>query len=303
MAQQKQQNQNEKEFFDLVATGRRGVEDMLDKMQDEMVQVAASNVSKDWTAWSQRALVHVSTNDDLRPVLQTKKGIFSIYKELAKAAQMGLQIGGQFPHAYLVPFQGKVGLIITADGYTFSAAHGPGAVLKYPPKVHVVHENDDLRINEAAGEYEFNTEPFGERGKVVGYFTKLEYRDGRIEIPTVTREAVESIAKNYGNTNSPAYKKSPEDMYYKTAAKKLLKKAAAESEGLAMLYDVEMAEPPEDDYAERPVSERVASRTDTIIGQYEEPEEEPEEEIEEQEPKQEAEAEEQGEQPEEGDLF
>jgi recombinational DNA repair protein RecT len=157
-----------------------------------------------------------------------------------------------------------------AVGLTYISAHGPGAVLKYPPEVRPVYANDKLKIDPVGGKIEHEFNPLADRGKLVLWYTKLEYIDGRIETPYVRQEDVEAIERNYGNTNSPAYKKSLMDMHLKTATKKLLKRPASESEGLAMaLADDDAAEmepvrtvepsPPRD------VGERMADRLDKAV--------------------------------------
>ena len=272
----KEKNQTEEEFFAMVGTGRKGVADMLVNMSDEFKKIGAPNVTQEYGVWSHRALVYVANSEELQPLTKTRKGIFSIYKELAKAAQMGIQIGGHFAHAFLVPFGGEATLIVSWEGYAFAAAHGPGAVLKYVPKLAEVFEQDEFRIQEAEGTFTHNYSPFDDRGKLVGYFMKLEYTDGRVELPYVTMKEVEEIIQHYGNQNSPAYKKSRIDMYRKTAAKKLLKKPAKEAEGLAMMYQADMDVRPEDDRGEpADITDRATSRLDDIVQKTEEtPEEE-----------------------------
>lgn len=271
----KEKNQTEEEFFAMVGTGRKGVADMLVNMSDEFKKIGAPNVTREYGVWSHRALVYIANSEELQPLTKTRKGIFSIYKELAKAAQMGIQIGGHFAHAFLVPFGGEATLIVSWEGYAFAAAHGPGAVLKYVPKLVEVFEQDEFRIQEAEGTFTHNYSPFADRGKLVGYFMKLEYIDGRIELPYVTMKEVEEIIHHYGNQNSPAYKKSKIDMYRKTAAKKLLKKPAKEAEGLAMMYQADMDVRPEDDRGEPvDITDRATSRLDDIIQKTEETREE-----------------------------
>lgn len=267
MAQTQQKNQTETEFFAVTATGRKGVEDMLVKMGPELTQIAAPNVRNEFDMWSKRALVWIANTDTLAPVLQTRGGLFSVYQCLTKAATMGLQLGGNFAHAYLVPRQGKATIVVTAEGFAFSAAHGPGAVLRVPPELMQVHENDTFTIDAAAGTYKHTFDPFVDRGRVVGYFMLLEYADGRRELPFVTREAVEQISNHYsqkefGGKPAPAWSKSAEDMYRKIAAKKLLKRPAAEAEGLAMLYQADEADPVDEAAPERSrdVDERMSAR-------------------------------------------
>lgn len=241
------------------------MEDMLEKMGGEIAKIAAPNVGGAFDVWKTRALVEVSNRDELKDVLATKTGIFSVYKALTKAATMGLQIGGQFPHAYLVPFQGKAQLVATAEGYAFACAHGPGAVLSNIPKLEHVHENDKLHVDAAAGKVKHDFEPFGERGKLVGYYMRLEYLDGHVEIATIRQNEVDDIEKVYSRSDGPAFKKSPQAMHDKTAAKQLLKKPVKESEGLAMLLAADEYEAPEPRQAPpRDVSERVGGRLDRI---------------------------------------
>lgn len=264
-----EKNQTPEEFFAVVGTGRRGVEDMLSKMGEEIKAIAAPNVHGGWETWSKRALVEIANREELAPILASRAGMFSVYKCLAKAATMGLQIGGVFPQAYFMPKEGKAELVVTAEGYSFSAAHGPGAVLRSTPELVRVHERDEFRIDTAKGLVHHGFDPRKDRGKHVGWYMRLEYTDGHIEIPYVTTEKVQQIIDRYSRkeTNSgkpmPSFAKSPEEMADKTAAKKLLRKPAREAEGLAMLLSLEgEPEDGEEPRPMRPVGERVSGRLD-----------------------------------------
>jgi len=263
-------NQTEAEFFASVAVGRKGLDSVALTLGPKIQEIALPSIRQSFSLWMQRAIVSIANDDNLKDVIRTRQGLFSIYQTLARASTMGLQIGGQYPHAYLVPKAGLAVLMPAAVGLTYISAHGPGAVLKYPPEVRPVYANDKLKIDPVGGKigHEFN--PLADRGKLVLWYTKLEYIDGRVEIPYVKQDDVELIEKNYGNTNSPAYKKSLMDMHLKTATKKLLKRPASESEGLAMaLADDDAAEmepvrtvepsPPRD------VGERMADRLDKAV--------------------------------------
>lgn len=282
-----EKNQTEGEFFALVGTGRKGVESMLETMGPEIAKIAAPNVGGNFDTWKARALVDVSNRDELREVLQTKPGIFSVYKALSKCATMGLQIGGQFPHAYLVPKEGKATLVVTAEGYAFAAVHGPGSVLRIVPALGKVYEKDTFRIDASAGTFEHQFEAFGDRGKIVGYYMRLEYNDGHVEIPIATRAEVVGISNAYSTKvfpsgkKAPAWSKSEEEMYDKIAAKRLLKKPAREAEGLAMLLSLDEYEEPEPRQAPpRDVTERLGGRLDDAAASFEVQDSEPEEEAE-----------------------
>lgn len=262
-------NQSEAEFFAVVGTGRRGVEDMLSKMGEEIKAIAAPNVHGGWETWSKRALVEISNREELAPILATRAGMFSIYKCLAKAATMGLQIGGVFPQAYFMPAQGKAELVVTAEGYSFSAAHGPGAVLRSTPELVRVYERDEFRIDTAKGLVHHGFDPRKDRGKHAGWYMRLEYTDAHVEIAYVSAEKVQQIIDRYSRKDTkagglmPSFAKSPDEMADKTAAKKLLRKPAREAEGLSMLLSLD-AEPEdaEEPRPMRPVGERMADRLD-----------------------------------------
>lgn len=269
-----QANQTDGEFFAVISTGRQGLQDALTTMDGELRRVAAPNVQGHMDAWKQKALLMVTSSDELRPLFGTRKGLYSIYQSLARAAQLGLQPGGHYPHFHLVKFGDRCELIPSAEGLAFAATHGPGSVLRSIPTIMEVHENDDLMIDQAAGRIEHRFDPRADRGDLVGYATKLEYRDGHTEIPYVSIDDVEHIRQNYSNSNSPAWKKSGRDMRRKIATKKLLRKAASEAEGLSSLYDVESVvdtapAPPRD------VTERASARLDAAIDAAGPPQDEP----------------------------
>jgi recombinational DNA repair protein RecT len=259
MAEKK--NQTPEEFFAVTTTGRKGVEDMLRVMGPEIQGVGAGNLqeSSAFETWKMRALVEVSTNEALikENVLGTRPGLHSVYQALAKSANMGLQFGGHFPQAYLVPKAGKAVLIVSEEGLAFIATYGPGAVLRVKPELHEVFEKDRFSIDDAARTYQHEFAPFAERGKLVGYFTVLEYKDGRKQIPYILQSKVRQIEAAYGGTSNPAYDKAPEQMDRKTAMKAMLRPVAKEAEGLAMAYSLEETEP---EPAMRDVTERTSSR-------------------------------------------
>jgi recombinational DNA repair protein RecT len=282
------QNQNEKEFFSQVGTGRAGVETMLAVYGPEIRDVAAPNVKGDFGTWTQRALVDISTNENLRGVIASKTGIMSIYSGLAKAATMGLQIGGQFPHAYFVPKGGVAVLMASADGYIFATTYGPGAIFTVDPQLHEVYEKDHVVINEKEGIWEHTypeNNPFVDRGKLLGFFTVLEFKDGRRAIPYIRIDEVIAIENAYGNKSSPMYTKSLIDAHRKTAMKKMLKPYMKLCEGLAMLMqlddDAELPTAIESEPSKplRDVTDRTASRLDKAAASmtpHDEPETNPE---------------------------
>lgn len=256
-------NQNEQEFFAVVATGRKGLEQMAATMHSELMTIAAEPVRKAGQTWVQRAIVSISNNDNLKEVLATRTGLFSVYKALAKAATMGLQIGGQFPHAHLTPYQGKAELIVSADGYRHAAIHGPGAVLS-SVDISRVYEGDEVRIDKGAGHVSHVINPTKERGKLIGIYGIMTTTDGRKIIDYMSRDEALKIRDGHSiawkNGKGP-WKTDEEAMIEKTAAKKFLKRFASEAEGLAMIFteDEEYTPPARD------VSERMADHLEEKV--------------------------------------
>lgn len=235
-----QTKQTDKEFFQVEKTGRAGLEQALVGMHQELASLAAPNVRKSMDVWQQRAIAYVANQQPLMAVMQSRQGLFSIYKALAHAAQMGLQPGGNYPHFHLVSFQGRIVLVVTAEGLAFASVHGPGAVLTRVPRVVEVYEKDELSIDHVNGTYTHQYDPRLDRGDLSGYLTRLEYKDGHSEVPYVSSSDVRAIAQNYSKMDNPAWKRSGNEMFMKIAAKKLFRKPAAESEALAALFAADM---------------------------------------------------------------
>lgn len=261
-------NQKEQEFFAVVSTGRRGLEEMTDKMQGEIMSIAAKSVVDAGATWFKRAIVSIANNDQLGEVLKTKTGLFSIYKGLTKAATMGLQIGGQFPQCYLTPYAGKAELIVSAEGYKHAAVHGPGAVLS-DVQIERVYDGDQVRIDKGAGMVEHVVDVTKDRGKLIGIYGIITKTDGKRLVDYMSR----SEAMQIRDTHSTAYKNrkgpwiSDEDaMIEKTAAKKFLRRFAAEAEGLAMLFGNDAEDYQEQfDPPPRDVSDRMAGHLDRKV--------------------------------------
>ena len=157
---------------------------------------------------------------------------------------------------------GSLRMDITKDGFAHSCVHGPQGVLRNIPELIKVFEKDKFSINQSKGTYEHEFNPFGERGKLLGYFMVLYYRDGHIEIPHIGIDKVLKIKNGFSNINSPAWKKSEDEMLEKIAVKQLLKKPFAESEGLAMLMtsELDIEDDSEIIVKEKTISDRAVSR-------------------------------------------
>jgi phage RecT family recombinase len=262
MAKTNEINQTPAEEQAVVATGRKGLERAVEAMQSDIMAVAAPDVIKAGGAWLQRAVINIAGNDSLRTVLQTKPGILSVIKGIQKAATMGLQIGGQFPHCHLVGYQDKAELIVSAQGYKHAAIHGQGATLA-DVEIARVYEGDAVRIDKGAATVAHTIDPMKDRGKLVGVYGIITKRDGKRLVEYMGKADALRIrdahSAGYKSGRPSPWKTDEDAMVEKTAAKAFLRPYAAEAEGLAMLYTSEDdVEPQEWKPAPRDVSDRMA---------------------------------------------
>ena len=267
-AEKKDKNQSEAEFFALVSTGVKAVENIFDKYRPQLMQRAAKNIQGSFDVWASRTLFEISSNSELAGLLNTRPGIISAYKEITRAAVMGLMIGGKKPQAYFVPKGGKLVLIVDARGEIFCTVYGPGAVLAQVPELKKAYEGEDLRIDEASGTvtYPKDGRKMFPDGKVAGYFMELEYIDGRREVKQIPLAKVRKIQEHYGELGSPMYKKSPDEADEKTAIKYLLRMPFGEAEGIAMKRALgdEYEPPVQEPEPSKDVRDRVGARMEKV---------------------------------------
>lgn len=239
------------------------IEQMVLEKSDKLREIAVESVRQNFDQWTKRAIIEVSQNKELREFIQSSQDTKNqFFVKLSKAAQIGLQIGGTRPHVYFINMNGNLRMDITKDGFAHSCVHGPQGVLRNIPELIKVFEYDKFSINQSKGTYEHEFNPFGDRGKLLGYFMVLYYRDGHIEIPHIGIDKVLKIKNGFSNINSPAWKKSEDEMLEKIAVKQLLKKPFAESEGLAMLMtsELDIENDSEMIIKEKTISDRAVSR-------------------------------------------
>lgn len=217
-----------------------------------------------------RALLTVLDNKDLAAMARSDLGALSILKCIGKALQMGLQIGGTIPQAYIVPCKDKSGvqnavLIVTAEGYQFLATMDPDPVLR-SFAARPVYDGEDFSLDYGSGTVRHTYDGKTRRGKLIGVCCQVEETNGTKKVEYMPREEIERIRDAYSRSFA-AYGKGPwkdefDAMCKKTAAKKFLKPYAAMKEGLAMALAVDDGDPARDS---RPISDRVGDRLDDII--------------------------------------
>jgi len=268
-------NQKPDEEKQVARIGRRGLETAVEKMTPEIMAIAAPSVRSAGSTWLKRAIVSIANDDKLRDVLQSEAGIFSVIKGFEKAATMGLQLGGQFPQAYMTGFDGKAELIVSAEGFKHTAIHGPGAVLS-DMLIRRVYEGENFAVDFAGNTVAHSYDGKTERGKVIGVYCIMTRTDGVKIIDYMTRSEALRVRDGHSKAwrafqakkvSSCPWNTDEDAMIEKTAAKKFLRKFAAEAEGLAMLFgqdaddfDDQSTTTPEP--APRDVSDRMADHLD-----------------------------------------
>lgn len=271
------ENQSETEFFAVVETGRKGVEQALEAMHDELMAVAAAPIRSQSETWKARALAYVAGDAALKDVLSHRRGVWSVYQGLAKMAQMGLQPGGHFPHAYLVPYSPRKGApkiaqpVYTAEGYKFAVLHGPQPVAREITHA-AVRDGDEISINQATGEVSHSINPIGDRGKVLGVWVRIVPVTGGPQVKWYSRKELiavrdtRSLSWKFNQQSSP-WSTDEEAMMVKTAVKKALKPFAAEAEGLAMMYAEDAAARPaaDEDADYTPPPRNVTDRAESVL--------------------------------------
>ena len=263
-----------------MSNSENSIKDLVIANQDKIMSVAIPSIKKTSDVWLQRAIVEYSQNKDLAEFI-SGVGKVQFITKLAKAAQAGLQIGGIKPHCYMIVMPEykdgkKIGetlrMDITANGLAHACVHSQAGVLEHVPQLVRVYSKDKFSINQAESTFEHDFSPFEDRGELLGWYAKLEYRNGKVEIPHVTIKKVNEIVSNYSRTDSAAWKKSKDEMLDKTAMKQLLKKPFGESEALSMLVDaLDDYEKLPSDYAEKEISDRASDRADQALSKLSKP--------------------------------
>ena len=160
----------ETQFFAIETKGRTGIRDMVTKMKDEMWIARPSYMpSVKKNMYFQKAIMHISNQESLKSLTATKEGLFQIYLSLCKAVQLGMNVGGIRPHAYIVPrkkykdgkFNGEYTAVFTPtqDGYRYVVTTGATAIFKDVLWGVVRAGYDKFQIKESTGEIIHDSDP------------------------------------------------------------------------------------------------------------------------------------------------
>jgi phage RecT family recombinase len=210
---------------------------LVNTKKSELWQVKASYLTETQDVYFKRAILNIFENSDLVTLSNNPTGARSIFMCLSRALQMGLQIGGQTPQAYLVPFGGKAELIPTAAGYRYIVTSEPPVLTDYVQKP--VYDGDECKIDAMTGEVKHMIKITETKRKMIGIYAVFTELDGTKHADYISRGDIESIRDKWSKQPSgKAWTNAFEAMAMQKAAKHFLKPYAAQKEGLAMALAV-----------------------------------------------------------------
>ena len=154
----------------------------------------------------------------------------SLYLSVLRAAQLGLEPDGVLGQAYLLPYAGKVQLIVGYKGL-IDLARRSGEVSNIIAKE--VCENDDFDIiwHEEVP-FRHKQSITGERGDIIGFWAMARFKDGGFHFDYMSRHEVETIrdgssgwqtAKRYNKTADSPWSKHFAEMGKKTVIRRIAK--------------------------------------------------------------------------------
>lgn len=209
--------------------------------QPDLWQVKASYLTEKQDVYFKRTLLNIFEDKNLIALTNDKKGAHSLLMCISRALQMGLQIGGQVPQAYIVAMGETAQLIPTAAGYRFIVTSEPPVLMDYIQKP--VYEGDNVTIDAMTGEIKHEIRITDTKRKLIGIYAQFTELDGSKHADYISRGDIESIRDKWSKQpEGKAWKNAFEAMAMQKAAKHFLKPYAALKEGLAMALAIEETE-------------------------------------------------------------
>lgn len=208
---------------------------MINGSQKKLWLSKATFLKEKQEVYFQRAMMNIMSNDTLAKMARSEAGARSILMSIGKALQMGLEIGGHLPQAYLIPFGDKVELCPTAEGFKFMALSEPSMLKKF--RLEIVYEDEDVEINKN-GEVSHSIKITDKKRKLIGIYCQLTELDGEKRADYITRGEIDEIRLKWSKQpNGKAWTDAFDQMAMKVAGKRFLKPYAALKEGLLMALD------------------------------------------------------------------
>lgn len=151
----------------------------------------------------------------------------SLVGAIIQASQLGLETDGVLGHAHLVPFKGKVQLIVGYKGL-IELARRSGQVVSI--SAHVVYSNDDFTYEYGLNETLSHRPTMGDRGTPIAAYAVAKLKDGGHAFDVMSVNEINTIrdksqgyrmAKQYGS--SSPWDETWDEMAKKTVIRRLSK--------------------------------------------------------------------------------
>jgi recombination protein RecT len=148
----------------------------------------------------------------------------SVYLAMVNVASTGLTLNPAMGYAYLVPRDGAIVLDISYKGLIKIATDARSIVWA---RAECVHENDQFTYYGPAAMPEIKTDPFRDRGQIIGAYCIAKTVDGDILTEVMDRAAIEVIrSKSQAWVRGDVGKKGPwEDFFSEMCRKAVIKRA------------------------------------------------------------------------------
>ena len=206
-------------------------------------------------AYFQRALMSVMSSTRMIEIANNPVGAKSIFDKISLALQMGLQIGGQFPQATLMPTWNTehkcfvVSLVISAVGYKYLATSDPAVVRDVEHFPIYEKEIESFRGDEFTGNMTIERIFSGDPGKIVGVWFVITKIDGTVRGKFVRENQIIKRMESSPSVKAVREKKIPEnaspwitwyeEMFIQAAYKIVLSEYAKQKEGACLRLAVE----------------------------------------------------------------
>lgn len=146
----------------------------------------------------------------------------SLFLAAQQAAQLGLDCSGTLGSAYLIPYSGKVTLVIGYRGLIDLARRSKEIV---SIQAQVVHEKDTFNVTLGTSPAIVHVPNFAEedRGNVIAAYAVAELVGGGRQFEVMTRSQLDAIKRRSKASGSGPWITDPEEMQRKTVLRRLAK--------------------------------------------------------------------------------
>jgi phage RecT family recombinase len=163
----------------------------------------------------------------------------SVFWAFVHAAEVGLQVGGIFGEAYVIPFKKKgVAIANFVPGYKGMCKLAYQSTLVASIDAYVIYEDDVFEVDLGADVKPVTYKPNlslalrKDRGEVIATYTKIRLANGAMKHDVLPRWRMDEIRRSSPGASNPdhPWNLHPDEMYRKTGLRHALKDAPKSNE-------------------------------------------------------------------------